>query len=381
MNRRLSFFTQVEEELSFLDEAYSLGRPPSVTIAILTRDSPDLIRQCCDSILEQVKYPGTTLLIADTGTTDPRVWSYYLELETRCAEKALGFRLHRMNYYHFGRNYNEVVAAITSDFVLIQNNDTMAINDYVTGMMSVAVLRKVGSVGCRMLYQDGRIQHDGQLIYHGPGDTLSEPTHVHLGMTPDELPAGENRIAMVDGNTGAAILMRRSAFMALGGFDAGYRDVYQDVDLMMKITQVLRKPNYCNRHALSVHMDNASRLGHGMDSTRMAHMAADRGYLYSKARKNGWVRSRPPEAATVSLISWVQSIDVYRTCLDALLDEPPSAPVELIAIPGFFPVGTREAAIASACEIANGKPVTLDDNATLTPGWLESLTRSASLET
>ena len=50
---------------------------PSVGICILTKNSYELIKDCCDSIIQHVKYPATKIYIFDTGTTDTKVLDYY----------------------------------------------------------------------------------------------------------------------------------------------------------------------------------------------------------------------------------------------------------------------------------------------------------------
>jgi len=369
----ISAIHQAQAELAALASLQALGRPPSVTVAILSRNSLSLIKSCCESIVEKVRYPSLAILVADTGSTDEAVWRFYRDFGARCAADGIEFHVNRLSDYDFGGNYNQIVSGLTTEFVLIQNNDTIAINDYVTAMMSVAIFRKAGSVGCRMLYADGRIQHDGQAIFSGPGGAVGEPTHVHLGWRPHQVAADEQGTVLVDGNTAAGVLLRVSEFKAIGGFDEHYRDVYQDVDLMIRIPRALGKANYCNRRAMIIHLDNASRLEHGRNERRLAQMAVDREYLYSKAIENNWSEPWIPNKVRVSAITWVTDTDEYRHDLQSILDRCGEASIEFIGIPGFCRFCAPEILFETAVDLAAGQPWITRDAAGRAGPPIESL--------
>ncbi|HET7506797.1 MAG TPA: glycosyltransferase, partial [Solirubrobacterales bacterium] len=67
-----------------------------------------------------------------------------------------------------------------------------------------------------------------------------------------------NRSRPLQAVTGACMLVRRTAFEALGGFDLGYLNSLEDVDLCLRIGEAGGEVHYCPR-AVLVHLESASR--------------------------------------------------------------------------------------------------------------------------
>lgn len=325
-----NFKSIIDDEIKHL-EFYKDNSSPSVTIAILTKNSLNLIKDCCESIFEKVKYNNITILIADTGTTESQVLDYYKTVESTCITKNWKYKQVNMDFYHYGKNYNNVVLNhVDTDFVLIQNNDTKAINDYATEMMKVAILNKVGSVGCRMYYPNNTIQHDGQTFYNATGNNLGGATHINLAKEKSSIK--ENEIHLVDGNTAAGCLLKTSYFKQIDGFDETYKDIFQDVDLMAKIPHILNKFNYCNRKAEIYHIDNASRKKIGLNHDNINHDVA---YIQTKFIQNGMNTLKEPKKVDFSIITLVRDLNLYKEFLNSIQDQIGSHTIELIAIPNF----------------------------------------------
>lgn len=350
------FSKQISEEMQYHKKMLGLGKAPSVSIAILTKDAYNLIRECCESILNKVKYKNTTIVICDTGTTDKRVLNYYKELQAKCQEKGFNFQIVNMNYYQFSKNYNEVARHIRTDYFLIQNNDTKAINDYVSEMMGLAVMNKVGSVGPRMKYPDGRIQHDGQHIFQPTGEHRPGTCgHLNIGARDTQLPQREHRTKFVDGNTAAGCLLRTEDFRKIQGFDDKYLDIFQDVDLMIKIPALTGRFNYCNRNAEIIHHDNASRFANGNNPTRWNAMRQDTMYLKRKCDTNGWRRVNPKQV-DFTIVTLAYNYENYCQMLKSLEHQDGDHTIEIIGIPNYHGVyDSIFKAYNNATDVASGK--------------------------
>src|SRR5690606_31680883 len=80
------------------------------------------------------------------------------------------------------------------------------------------------------LFPDGTIQHGGVTLRYAAPYPIT-PCHYDY-----RKPAHVSTAAKeMDGVTGACMLVRREVFSALGGFDEGYVNGYEDVDLCMKV--------------------------------------------------------------------------------------------------------------------------------------------------
>jgi GT2 family glycosyltransferase len=347
---------QINQTITYLNYYKNIGRSPSVSIAILTKNSLHLIKACCDSIIQKVKYPNTTIMICDTGSDQKNVYDYYETVKQSCEQKGFQYKLIQLRHYQYSENYNEISKHVDTDFFLLQNNDTVALNDYISEMMEIAVFSNVGSVGCRMLYPDGRIQHDGQHIFQPNGQHVPGTAgHLHLGARPEQINPKEPKIKIVDGNTAAGCLMRTSDYRKLNGLDVNYKDIFQDVDIMIRIPNILNTFNYCNRNALIIHHDNASRMGTMRDPKRLQQMRDDTYYLKHKCDSNGWQRKNPKQV-DFSIITLVHNYDSYKDLLNTLRIQQGNFSIELIAIPNFYnQFNNMYKTLNNAIDVSNGR--------------------------
>lgn len=93
----------------------------------------------------------------------------------------------------------------------------------------------IGCVGPKLMFDDGSLQHAGLYFARGPlGDWYN--CHYFKGF-PRHYPDA-NRARPTPGVTGAAMLMRRSAWDAVGGFHADYIvGDYEDSDLCLRLRE------------------------------------------------------------------------------------------------------------------------------------------------
>jgi GT2 family glycosyltransferase len=363
----------IDEEISYLENFKNFGDVPSVTIAILTKNHLELIKTCCDSIFNKVFYKNITLMIIDTGSTDVNVLNYYSTLESNCNNKNWKYNFIQLSEFHYSKNYNQIIKNnIDTEYVLLQNNDTTAINDYISEMMEVAILNKVGSVGCRMYYPNGTIQHDGQTFYNAPNKKLGGATHIHLAKNKNMLDISETGIKLVDGNTAAGVLIRTQDYIDVDGLDEEYKDIFQDVDLMAKIPHLLNKFNYCNRNAEIYHVDNASRKAIGLNQQNIQH---DVKYIENKFIENGMIQAKEPKKVDFSIITLVRNLDDYKEFLNTLRKQVGQHTIEIIAIPNFFNSFTSAyKGLNTGIDVASGEIILLCHEDILVPTvWLNKI--------
>lgn len=346
-----------KEDIDYLEHMKSLGSSPSVTIAILTKNRFDLIKNCCESIFEKVLYPNVTLMIIDTGTTEKDVKIYYETLNEKCNKKNWKYKFIQLSNYHYSKNYNEAINNnVDTEFVLIQNNDTVALNDYVTKMIRIAIIRKVGSVGCRMVYPDlNSIQHDGQTIFNAANEQFGSASHIHLRVNKNEVAPDYSNTHFVDGNTAAGVLLRTEDFKKIKGFDEKFSDIFQDVHLMIKIPQLLNRFNYCNRKANIIHLDNASRLQTGIDQQKHVQMWEDTHYLRKILIENRWGKLKKPKNYDFSIITCIYDLENYKKLVKCIESQLGNYNIELISIPNFFNTfDSAYNALNAGADIASG---------------------------
>jgi GT2 family glycosyltransferase len=308
-------------------KAYKKTELPSVAICILSKDSYNLISDCVYSIIKKVKYPNITIHIFDTGTTDSQTLSFYKDIQ---ASTLVPISIIPVGDYRFSNNYNYGLKQVTADYYLIQNNDTVAINDYVTRLVHIAVAKKVGACGPRMLYKDGLIQHDGQVLYDHQAKGFGSPTHVNLKRNVADVSDG---IQDADGITCAGMFVRSSVYWEAGGLNEKYHDIFQDVELNVKI-RMNGHAIICDRDALINHYDNTSRnnfWANNIEKLKLKHL--DYSYLFGKFNTELKYVSRPKRK--FSIVTLVNNEELYLNFLNDLKTQDCDFDFEIISLPNF----------------------------------------------
>lgn len=125
---------------------------------------------------------------------------------------------------------NQGARAARSPYLVFLNNDTLPLEGWLTALVhEVETSDEVAVVGSRLLYEDGSIQHAGVAFSW----LCNSPYHIYM-RTPANSPL-VNRRREMQAVTAACMLVRKKAFDDVGGFDEGFRNGFEDVDLCLKI--------------------------------------------------------------------------------------------------------------------------------------------------
>lgn len=199
---------------------------PRVSIVIPTKDRPDLIGRCLESIATRTAYPDMELIVVDTGSTDPHVFDIY-------RHHGITPVLYDRPRFNYSEANNLGVERATGEYVVFLNNDTEVMNkDWLEQMLFHAEEEGVGAVGPLLLYPGGSVQHAGVIL--GPRGTAD---HV-MRFYPSKVDGYNGSLSCpreVSAVTAACLMMRTALFRELGGFEELYGMIYQDLDLCLKL--------------------------------------------------------------------------------------------------------------------------------------------------
>ncbi len=208
---------------------FRLDREPMVSVIIPTRDQAGLLRTTIESIRARTSYGAYEIVVVDNDSRDPEALAYLASLEPPCS-------VHRWpQAFNYSALNNFGVRAARGEHLLFLNNDVEVINaDWLTALVEYSQFDTVGAVGAKLLYSDSTIQHAGVVFNHGG---LGQ--HAFRCM-PKEVP-GIVRLADLPRScsavTGACMMVRRSVFEELGGFDENLKVVLNDIDLCLRIRE------------------------------------------------------------------------------------------------------------------------------------------------
>ena len=238
---------------------------PVVTVIISTYGQVGFTIACLRSIAAHAPRNPTEVIVVDDAYPDVDALSALRDVS--------GIRLTR-NSANLGflRSCNQAAKAAKGRYLYMLNNDTEIQPDSIDALVDLLDARPdVGMAGSKLLFLDGRLQEAGGILWtdasgwnFGRGDDPSRPEY--------------NYVREVDYCSGASILVRRSVFEELGGFDERFVPAYyEDADLAFRIRSLGMKVLYEPRSAV-VHHEGIS---HGTDLTVgvKAHQVANQGRM------------------------------------------------------------------------------------------------------
>ena len=246
-----------------------------VSIIVLNHEHIQDLQRCVESLMKTT-YDNYEILIVENNSRSDELSEYYKLL-------SMNERIRIITYnrpFNFSEFNNIAVKQAAGEYILFLNNDTEVINpEWLTEMMMYATQKDVGAVGARLFYPDGRLQHC--YIVTGVGEDRVA-VHAGLGLAGHDY-GYLDRIGMVqDVNavTGACLLMKKSIFEEVDGFDEKLAVAYNDVDLCLKI----RKKGYriiYTPYATLTHFESASR-GNDLNKKNRERLTKEAEYIKNK---------------------------------------------------------------------------------------------------
>lgn len=244
--------------------------PPLVSVIIPTRDHGDLLRCCLTSLAEHAQgNPPTEIILIDNGSSEHETLAYLADLEQHHTIRLL----RRPGPFNYSALNNEAVNLAKGELIALMNNDVEATHPGWLATMAAQALRpEIGAVGAKLLFEDGTIQHAGILL--GIGGVAGH-AHKYLDAKAEGYQMRLQFAHNVSAVTAATLVMRRSVFLGVGGFDAQTFAVnYNDVDLCLRLLMAGYRNLFCP------------------DAVLMHHESKSRGAPTEKAAFNQWQRER-----------------------------------------------------------------------------------------
>ncbi|HUB10934.1 MAG TPA: glycosyltransferase family 9 protein [Acetobacteraceae bacterium] len=219
-----------------------------VAIIIPTCAAQGYIENCIATLRARTAYPDYEIVCIDNIPDSQMAWKLWLQQN---ADRIIDIP----ETFNWSRFNNLAAAATDSDYVLFLNDDIeITQDDWLDALLEHAQRPEVGIVGPRLLYASGKVQHAGMFLGAGIGRhafrfaAADEPGYFGLALTQ------RNVIAV----TGACMLMRRSVFEELGGFDEAHSVINNDLDFCLRAHQAGKLTVY-TPHVSLLHHELASR--------------------------------------------------------------------------------------------------------------------------
>lgn len=206
---------------------------PSVSIIIPVFNNLELTQKCLESISRNTDYSDYEVVIVDNASTDDTAdWLRSIESpKIRC--------VYNPRNMGFVGACNAGAKHARGEYILFLNNDTLVQPGWLRALIDFAdKTPDCGAVGSKLVYPDGTLQEAGGIVFSD-----GEAWNYGRGLNPDD--PKYNFVREVDYCSGAALMVRRSLWNAIGGFDEQYSPgYYEDTDLCFKIRTLGYKVYY-----------------------------------------------------------------------------------------------------------------------------------------
>ncbi|MGL9913711.1 glycosyl transferase, group 2 family protein [Enterococcus sp. DIV0784] len=236
------------------DVYYDIESEKLVSIIIPTKNGYKDVQRCVSSIIEKTTYQNYEIIMADNGSTDPKMHELYAEFEQQLPGR---FFVKSIDIpFNFSTINNRAAKKAHGEYLLFLNNDTEVITEnWLTLMVSFAQQERIGCVGAKLLYPNNTVQHAGVIL--GLGGVAG---HGHYGYPHGDL-GYFGRLAInvnYSAVTAACLLMKKADFDAVGGFEEAFTVAFNDVDLCLKV-QALGRDNVWLHEAELYHFESQTR--------------------------------------------------------------------------------------------------------------------------
>jgi GT2 family glycosyltransferase len=209
--------------------SYSILKKPLVSI-IIPSNNASLLTNCLQTIIDNTTYQNYEITTVNNGS-----------------EK-----------FNYSAVNNFGVTKSTGDYLLFLNNDIEIITpEWIENMLEHAQRPDIGAVGAKLLYKNGQVQHAGVILgvggvanhnFYRLPDSISQPF---------PLLNAKDIVNNFSAVTGACLMVAKSKFGKVGGFDESLSIAYNDVDLCLKLNNLGFRTLY-TPYAVAYHLESTS---------------------------------------------------------------------------------------------------------------------------
>lgn len=235
------------KDMGFYRVSYEVTHKPLVSIIIPNKDHADILQSCLNSIKEKTTYPNYEVIIVENNSKEEETFAFYKNLDgqnriqvvywdkecrlsSECSPSSEGSNTSRFNYSAIN---NFGIAKSSGEYIICLNNDITVITPgWIEEFLGHAIREEVGIVGARLYYPDDTIQHAGIVLGIGGiagsmfvGLPRSHSGYLHKARLQQDMSAV----------TAACMMVSRSVYEEVGGFEEKLAVAFNDVDFCLKV--------------------------------------------------------------------------------------------------------------------------------------------------
>lgn len=200
----------------------SKSENPQIAVLVLNRDGAHFLKDCFESLLRNTFVPFDIYLIDNRSNDEsvPLTRSKFPMVKIMQNESNLGF----------AGAYDRAIRALDYEYMVLLNNDTVVLDDWLRPLLETAKRdARIAACGSKILmaWDKETIDHAGGMLTRiGSGLDRGKWTKDH-GQYQEPIEVGFG--------CGCSLLIRRSSYLEVGGFNPDYFIYHEDVDLCWKL--------------------------------------------------------------------------------------------------------------------------------------------------
>jgi GT2 family glycosyltransferase len=203
-----------------------------LSVVIVSYNVRYFLELCLQSVLKAATRIDCEIIVVDNNSTDDTckvISEKYTEVNLIKSPKNLGF----------AKANNLGVSKAKGDYVLILNPDTVVAEDTFINCLAFAKEQKdLGALGVKLIDGNGNFLPESKRNFPTPLVTfykmlgLNSKKHAYYAKQ-----VSENAIGKVEVLVGAFMLIKKSTYFAVNGFDEDYFMYGEDIDLSYKLSK------------------------------------------------------------------------------------------------------------------------------------------------
>lgn len=217
---------------------------PQVSIVIPVYNQFEFTYNCVNSIIKNSGDITYEIIIANDCSTDLTVQIDDILPGVKCITNEQNLR--------FLRNCNNAAKYAEGKYILFLNNDTQVMENWLEPLVTlIESADDIGMVGSKLIYPDGSLQEAGGILW-------KDGSAWNFGNRQNPNQPEFNYVKQVDYISGAAIMIGRTLWEEIGGFDELFAPAYcEDSDLAFTVRKMGYRVMYQPKSVV-VHFEGVS---------------------------------------------------------------------------------------------------------------------------